>query len=272
MQKFLLKIIAFKKKLRFQDYVIFLGILLLIGVFLFMRLSRKTQWVHVLVKIQPDQLWWEAHPAPWYTQSLKKNADSYNSFGQKIGTIEKITSFETPDGRNEVIATINLKTTFNPQRHQYEYNYQPILIGKPIEISFGTFSLIGMVTGVNTEMTYIDRHIEARLTAIHSWKIAELTKGLKAIDSEGNILAKISDLTIQNAQTYQITDAQGRQIIIPSEDPTRKDVVMKLVIKTIKYGDSYYTVSGSPVKIGAMFDIEFPSTIISNAEISAIED
>ncbi len=260
------------KRMRALDYLIAGCIVIIIGSFLFLRLSRRTQWITVLVRVQPDQLWWEANPSPWYTQSLSPNQESYNSFGQKEAVLNHVQSFETNDGRNEVITEVKLKTSYDIFRHQYEYNYQPVLIGKPIEITFSKFSLIGMVIDINHQLTYVDKNIEARILAIHPWKISGLAKGLQAKDESGTVIAEIEDMNIQNAQTYQLDDIYGRQFVIQSEDPTRRDVIMKLKIKAIKYNKAFYTVYGTPIKIGSQLNIEFPSTSLSFLEISAIYD
>lgn len=270
MHNILLQVKRAMKKMRPLDYLIFGGIVVIIGSFLFLRISRKTEWITVLVRVQPDQLWGEANPAPWYTQSVSPNQEAYNSFGQKVAVINHVQSFETGDGRNEILTEVKIKTSYDSFRHQYEYNYQPVLVGKPLEISFSKFSLIGMVMGINTPLTYVDKNIEVRILAIHPWKIAALEKGLQAKDAQGNVIAEIQDMNMQNAQVYQLTDAYGRQFVIQSEDPTRKDLVMKLKIKAIKYNDTLYSLYGAPIKIGSQLNIQFPSTSLNYLEISAI--
>jgi hypothetical protein len=268
----LLQIKRVIKKMRALDYLILGCVIIVIGAFLFLRLSRKTEWINVLVRVQPDQLWYEANPAPWYTQSVSLNQKAYNAFGQKVAVVNRVQSFETSDGRNEILTELTLKTSYDTFRRQYEYNYQPVLVGKPLEIPFSNFSLTGMVIGINTHLTFVEKNIEARIFAIHPWKITELAKGLKAKDTAGNIIAEIGDLTIQNAQVYEFTDTYGRQVITPAEDVTRKDVTMKLKIKAIQYNDALYTIDGAPLKIGSHFNLQFPQTSLSSIEISAIYD
>jgi hypothetical protein len=260
------------KKMRVLDYLMVGGIIIIIGSFLFLRLSRKTQWTSVLVRVQPDQLWWEANPAPWYTQAISMDQEAYNSFGQKVAVINHVQSFETNDGRNEILTEVKLKTSYDSFRHQYEYNYQPVLIGKPLEIPFAKFSLSGMVIGINTQLTFVEKNIEARILAIHPWKITELAQGLQAKDMSGNVVAEIQDINIQNAQVYQFDDVYGRQIITRAEDATRRDVIMKLKIKTILYNGTPYSLDGAPIKIGSHFNLQFPLTMLSFLEISAIYD
>jgi hypothetical protein len=260
------------KKMRVLDYVIIGCVIVVIGLFLFLRISRKTQWITVLVKIQSDQLWWESNPAPWYAQSVLPNQEAYNSFGQKVAVVDHVQSFETTDGRVEVLTELKLKTSYDSFRHQYEYNYQPVLVGTPLEIPFSNFSLTGMVIGINTHLTFVEKNIEARILAIHPWKITELAKGLQAKDTAGNVIAEIQDINIQNAQVYEFNDINGRQIITQTEDPTRKDVILKLKIKVIQYNGDFYSIDGALLKIGAQFNLQFPSTILSYLEISAIYD
>jgi len=260
------------KKLHTLDYVILACIVFLLGLVLFFRMLRRNEWVTVLVRIQQDQIWWESNPPPWYTQSLSGKQEAYNSFGRKTASINKVQSFETAEGRNETLTEIYLKVLYDPLRHQYQYNYQPVLIGKSIEIPFPQFSLIGVVLGINTQITYVNKNIEVRLLAIPPWRITDLVKGLRAVDAEGNVVAEITDINIQNAQSYRFTDLYGRQNVVQSEDPTRKDVTMKVKMRSVKYNSSFYSVYGSPIKIGASLNLQFPSTSVNFAEISAIYD
>jgi hypothetical protein len=260
------------KKLRFVDYIIIVCICLFIGVFLFLRMSRHTEWVSVLVRVQGNnETWWSANSPPWFTKAATSNQISYDTFGQKTAILENIQSFDA-GGLNEMYAELKLKVTTDPQRHQYIYNYQPLLVGKLADVSFGNLYLSGVVVGINTKLEYVNKHVEARIYAIHPWKIAELTKGLQAKDLSGNIVAEIEDISVQNNQIYRFNDEYGRQMIVPSEDPTRKDVIMKLKLKTIKYNNALYSIYGAPIKIGSPINIEFPNTSINYLEISAVYD
>ena len=260
------------KKMRVLDYVVLGGVVVVLCSFLFIRLSRKTQWVSVLVNVQPDQLWWDSNPAPWYAQAITVGQESYDAFGQKTATITNVQSFETSDGRSELVAELNVKASYDVFRRQYEYNYSPLLIGKPIDVSFGTFSFTGMVVGINDRVARIEKVIEARLLAIHDWKISELAKGLQAKDAAGNIVAEILDMHVQNAQVFQLIDTYGRQFVIRSEDSTRKDVIMKIKITAVEYNGALYSVYGTPMKIGSLLSIQFPKTSLDHIEISAVYD
>jgi hypothetical protein len=272
MHSLLLRVKRFARKMRTVDYIILGCVVVIIGSFLLLRLSRKTQWISVVVKIQSDQLWWNSTASPWYAQALSEGQEAFNAFGQKTATISRVQSFETPEGRMEMLTEIQIKASYDVLRRQYEYNYQPLLIGKSLEIPFTTFSFTGMVVGINSHITYVDKTIEARLLAIHVWKITGLAKGLQAKDSAGNIIAEILDINIQNAHVYEITDTYGRRFVVHAEDATRKDVTMKLKIKAIQYNGALYSVYGSPIKIGSPISIQFPRTSLGFVEISAVYD
>jgi hypothetical protein len=260
-----------RKKLYISDYLILGLIFVSIITLLYLRFTRRSEWIDVLVRVQPDQSWWGQYPPPWLTQALSENLSAYNSFGQKIATIKNLQTIDA-GGSNEILVNLELKTSYNTRQRQYIYNYQPVLIGKILEIPFNQINLTGIIIGINTHISYAVKHIETRVYSIYPWKIAQLTKGLQTKDSKGNVIYEIEDIQIQNSQSYEMFDSAGRRYVTQSEDPTRKDVVLKLKVMAFEFNHKFYTNNGTPIRIGNSISLEFPSTTIGYLEISAIYD
>lgn len=268
----LLSIIRKKSPLHTVDYFMAILMAIVIGVFVYFRISRQSEWITVAIAVQPGTGWRTNELEPWYASAFKLNDAAFNSFGQKIAEITDVKTFETPQGKVDTIVVVSLKSSSEANRKQYTYNYQPVLVGKPIEILFRRVALNGVVVDINTPYTYIDKTIEIRLLSEFPWKIDVLTTGLTAKDYYGRTTAEILNVLSENAKSYQLTEKSGRQVIILSEDPYRRDVIMTLKIKAMRYNNVLYSSTGSPIKVGSDFQIQFPNVAINWATISRVYD
>lgn len=271
MIKKLFTIIRKKNSLHTFDYLVMVALAAVIGVLLYVRLTRKTEWVNVVVRIQPDSVWWAADPEPWHTSSFNLHDAAYNSFGQKTAEITDIITIETTKGKVDTLIELRLKASVGKNK-QYVYNYQPLLIGKPIEIPFQTTAVSGIVLHTNTPLTMVDKQIEIRLLAEFPWTTERLTAGLKAYDSRGRVIGEILRAESHNALSYEFTEKNGRRFFFPSEDPNRKDATIVLRVKAVKYNGLYYSLSGSPLKVGNEFQMQFPDVAINWSIISNVDN
>lgn len=259
-----------KSKLHFLDYVVIIFVIISISALLYARFTKKTEWVKVSIRLQPDYLWSDATPKPWYASAFLLHEKAYNSFGQKVAEVSDIHTIETQNGKIDIVVDVSLKSSVDTRRKQYIYNYQPVLIGKPIELLFQHASLNGVVVSINSPIQYVDKIIEIQLLAEFPWKVPLLAKGLQAKDYAGKVTAEILDIKSQDALSYELYDMQKRRIFSPTLDPNRKDVTIKLKIKALKYKNLLYSIAGSPLKVGANFQIQFPNISLDIAIISSI--
>jgi len=246
--------------------------LITIGVLLFLRITQKSEWIAVSIKVGPDSVWWTKDPEAWYAYTFTLDEAAYNSFGQKIAQITDIHTIETSRDTVDTVVDVRLRVSIDSRRKQYTFNYQPVLIGKPIEILFQHASLAGVVANVGSSYTYTDKTIDIRLLAEFPWTVERLREGIQAKDSFGRVTAEVLNVQSENAKSYELLDRRGRRLIVPFSDPYRKDAIVKLKVKALEYNGLYYSMSGSPLKVGSDFQVQFPEVAINWALISRVYD
>lgn len=254
------------------DILVIVGFLLILGTLLFFRLSRKTEFVSVRLKLANDEWWWQGNPPDyWLVQNLIIGQKSYNTFGKKIAEISDIHLYDVGASRRLSFVDVTLAASFDKRRQIYLYNFQPLQIGKPLDLTFGESNVRGLVTYIGSDnLGYKDKEIEVKLFAIHPFEANSYKIGLQVKDSLGRVLAQIESVEVSNAKTYEFLDQARRRFVIKGVDPDRRDVTLRLKIKTILQNEAYYYIDGAAVKVGEEIWFQFPQTVAKKALISKI--
>jgi hypothetical protein len=268
------RIIPIKRKFFVVDILVVLAFVLGVIFFLYLRSLRSTAWMPVTVIISSDQWFYPSGPPPeWYGRSLSIGQSSINTFGNKTAEIIGIQNYDLGGGSRKIIIDVNLLTAYDKRTQTYSFNYQPLQIGKPIDLTFGTNNVTGLVSYIGKNgIPKEEKTIEVKMFAVHPWTAVSYSKGLKSTDYQGNTVAEILDVSSVDAQNYEFIDTYGRRYVVPGTDSTRKDVTVKLKILTTKIKNVNYFIDGSEIKIGAELWISFPNTVIRSSNISAILD
>ena len=196
---------------------------------------------------------------------------SYNTFGQKIAEITDLHIYDIGASRRLSFIDVTLMASFDKRRQIYLYNFQPLQIGKPLDLTFGESNVRGLVTHIGSdELTYTDKEIEVQLFAVYPFEADSYKKGLQVKDSQGRVMAEIESAEVKIAQSYEFFDEAKRRFVVKGVDPTRRDVTLRLKIKTIPQNGSYYYIDGAAVKVGGEIWFQFPQTIAKKAIVSKI--
>lgn len=259
-----------KWRLNALDIIIITAILVVVGIFLWLRISKKTEWINVRLVVANDEWWWEGQPPQWwYVDSLQSGQVAYSSFGEKVAEIVNVDIFDIGAYRRRAFIDITLKGAFDSQRKLYLYNFQPLQIGKPLDLTFGKNNVRGIITYIDDiSITYSQRQIEVRVLKVRPWVAESLTKGLEMKDSQGRVLAKIDEVKTENAIYYEFSDIRGQRIQVI--DPEFRDVTAKVTIKTFTSGVTDYFVDRGAIKVGEKIWFQFPQAVIREAEITKI--
>lgn len=269
MVRFLLQKIK-KWRLNLFDILVMVAILIVIGTFLWLRQSKKTEWINVRLVVANDEWWWEGQPPQWwYVDSLQIGQIAYSSFGEKTAEITNVDIFDVGAYRRRAFIDIMLKGAYDTQRKLYLYNFQPLQIGKPLDLTFGKNNVRGIIAYIeNISVVYSQKQIEVKVLKVRPWVADSLTKGLEMKDSQGRVLAKIDDVKTEIATFYEFSDIRGQRIQVT--DPEFRDVTVKITIKTFTSGATDYFVDRAAIKIGEKIWFQFPQSVIRDAEITKI--
>lgn len=232
------------------------------------RFPRNEEWIHVQVEASGDEWWWvQEPPKRWYATHIKNGQFAYNTFGKRVAKIQSIERFDMGDQKQRIIAHIEVLAIFNPKTESYYYNYQPLQTGKPLEFTFGTDNLRGLVTHVGASSpTSSTKTVEVKILAAHDWESSALETGMITL---GNY-AKILQLEQQDATIVESVGSTNDRFFVPATGTQRKDITMKLEIKIFNTDGADFTADGTPLKIGNSIHLEFPTISIKKALISRI--
>lgn len=260
------------KRLRLNifDTLVVLIILAIIATLLYLRTTKVSQWINIRLTIANEDWWWEGQaPQYWYADSLKSGIVSYNSWGEKVAEITDVESFDIGDYRRRLYIDIRLKGSFDKKRQIYLYNYQPLQIGKTLDLTFGKNNIKGLVTYIgDSPLQYTEKQIEVKIYQVRNSLAFSYTKGLEMKDSAGRILAVIEQIDTQPASMYQFSDLRGMMIRVVN--PDYQDVTLKMTIKTFTSGSGTYFIDRAAVKIGEIIWFQFPDTLVKEAVITKI--
>lgn len=271
-KSFVTHIIHIIKKLTVIDWIV--GILLLgvVGFFLISRTTKTQRWVTVTLRVAGDQWYYNlAPPEYWYANDLAKGQVAYDSFGKKTAEILSVENYDIGGPNRLIIVHLKLLTTFNKTLKTYTFNYQTLQIGNPLDLTFGTNNLHGLVTYIDSpSLPYTMTNIEVKLLAVYPWEATSYQTGLQMKDFEGNTVATIRNVEIQDSQVTQLQDQYGNLVAIPSLNSLYKDVTLRLTLKTVLVHSVPFYIDGSAIKIGNLIWIEFEHTALKKAIISNI--
>lgn len=270
--KFIASIIHKIKKLSILDWLIIVSVCVIFGFVVYNRLTKKEEWVWVKLHIAQDSSWYQGVSPPyWYAQGITKGQSAYNTFGQKIAEIGSIENYDM-GGTNRLIYTdIKLHVSYDERQHIYMFNYQPLQIGNLIDLTFNQYNVHGVVTYINDKsIPYKDREIEIKLLAAYPWEADSYKEGMQMTDISGNPVAQILSVDIADSNISQLYDTNKRLIFIANQNDARKDVTIRLKIKTFAFAGVSYFIDGAAIKIGEAIWFQFQNTVIKNAIITHI--
>lgn len=252
------------------DVLVLTAIILVIGVFLWLRASKKTEWINVRLVVANDEWWWEGQPPQWwYVDDLKVGQTAYNSFGEKVAEIYNIESFDTGGYKRRAFIDLRLKGAYEKKRQIYTYNFQPLQIGKPLDLTFGKHNVRGLITYIDKiEIDYKQKKIQVRLAQVNTWIAESIRNGIEMKDSQGRVLAVVESVEVRPYTYYEFSDIRGQMIKVTN--PDFREVLVTLTINTFESGGYTYFVDRAAIKIGEKIWFQFPQAVIREAEITKI--
>ncbi len=276
-----MRLIIHKRATKLSIFDLMVGglIILLVLSLVWFRLARKTTWITVRLVVTNDEWWWEgAPPQWWYAEGLSVGQTSRDSFGQSVAEIVNVENFDVGAYWRRSFVDMKLKGTYDARRQVYLFNYQPIQIGKPIDLTFGKNNIRGVITYIeNLPDAYTDKTIEVKMSTVRPWVADSYKPGLAMKDSQGRILAEVLSVRVAPTEARSVVEGASGKIgeiqngTERTYDPSLfRDVTLRLRIKTFKSGEIFHFVDRAAIKIGEKIWFQFPQAVAREAEITEI--
>lgn len=259
------------KKLHFFDWLVLAGIAVIIVFFFYLRAARKTEIVSVRVLFTRDDWGTQTSNTPfWMAHELNPGDKAYNSLGSVVATLKTVEIVDTGGPYRNAQVVVDLEVQYDEKNHTYSYNYQPLQIGKTLNLAFEKGAVRGVVIQIaDEEISYTYQTVELWIRGVLPEVAREFFVGLQATDSSGEVVAEVENVRILPNEYYQFSQSLNRSVL--ANNPSLRDVKFWVTLKSFQNGPTFYYVNNAALKIGNEIWIEFPRVSSGPAVITAVE-
>ncbi len=235
---------------------LFLLIFLTLAFFILRVLLQKDQFVTVELYASGGE-WWFNNPEPpyWLADPIKKGYIEYDPQGGKLVEILETQKFEI-NGRKMLWIKAKLKVVRNTKAQQFRFRREPLQIGSLIYVSPNNTRIYCSVLSIDEEgvqKVESEKTVTLKQYAVYPWQADTITVGDTLKNDQGTPIAEILDKTVDIAD-ITTTDDKGNTHV--RKDPLRRNVTVKIKIKTqVSTGREYFSYF-QPLKIG--FNLQIP--------------
>lgn len=259
------------KKLHFFDWLVLAGIAAIIVFFFYLRAARKTEVIPVRILFSRDDWGMGASSTPfWLTGEIQPGAKAYNSLGSEVATVKEVDVVDTGGPYRNAQVVVDLVVTYDEKTKTYSYNFQPLQIGKSIDLAFEKGNVKGLVMAVaGEEIPFVEKRVVLRLKGILPERAVQFTRGLQAHDSSGDLVVTVENVRIEENRYYQFSSSLNRNIQVVN--PDLRDVELAVTVKAFQNGPTFYYVNNAALKVGNEIWLEFPKVSAGPAIILDVE-
>ena len=266
-KKFIISII---QKISFFDALVLLVILLVLGIFSYNRLQRKSEWVDIRISVENVDWWYKgSFPYYWYAANLKEGDIAYDSFGQKSAEVIKVDNYDLGGPYRNIYVDLKIRGVFNKKKQQYLYEFKPLVIGSGIAFNFSNQQVKGLIVKIGEkEISYFYKTIKIRVKEVIPELADKINIGDKSFDTNGDLVNEIIDLKKSINSFYEFSDIRGKNIKVYDSD--FRDLEITLKVKTFSDLDRNFYINQAVIKIGSFIWFQFPDYALEEAEIIEI--
>lgn len=251
----------------FGKYDLFAPLIFLIIALLLAFLGRvalqKDHYVTVELFATAGEWWWE-NPSPpyWLTDPLLVGATEYDSTGKPIVEILDIKKIAYGD-RKMVWMKARLQVSYSGNSKQYKFRRDPLEIGSLIYISPDNIkinSTVVWIEGEEDKRQIAEKEVHIKLYNVFPWYADKVQIGARMKSEAGEVLAEIMDKIVTEAE-IMTTDSYGNTHA--RKNPLKRDLTLKLKIKTMISSNTEYFTYFQPVAIGSTLGIPLDGIHVS---------
>ena len=270
------------KKVTKRIWIILCGlaITLVVSVFVFFFLQKKT-YIETDLFITGGEWWWTtASPPYWLGEPVERGAVEYDISGKKIVEVLDVQKFDEPN-RKVMVVRARLLVTRDIRTKKYRFKQSPLEIGATIVVSPGSTQMYANVIGMEGVQEFDKQQTQRILVRwfnVFPWQADAIEEGDAMTDNSGREVARIikKEVTIaektivteNNQGIYGVTYKQSGQLVIEKEDVLRRDVTLTIDVVTKPVGTSNFFGYTQVVKVGEPLYLSFPRININPHIIS----
>lgn len=259
------------KKVFIFDFLIVLAISIVAIVFLYNKFTKKTTWVQTRILISNNEWWWSGEaPKYWLVDELFEGMESYNSFGEVVAKIEDVEIFSLGGPSKQAYLDLSMKVSYDKKRQIYLYNFQPLQKGKPVDLTFGTSNVNGLVVALASDQEErFEKKVRVRMQYLEDWLANSYKVGMEWRDSKERLIARIDDVVVKDTNMDKLVFLNNG---IHYTHDIFKDVYLDITIAAIKSRDGEFRfVDGATIKISETLWFHFPQIVAGTQILEILE-
>lgn len=207
----------------------------------------------------------------WVADKIRTGDIQYDTLGKK--NLEILSIKKWGYQYKETWVTASIKAKYKPKQKKYTFLYQPLEIGRSIDVTINGSNIHGIVSSiegfsdtrplytiwVKTRIIDSSSYYSMNTRGVDSWVAQHIDKNEQIRDLYGKVIATILDLEIKPAERV-VTTYDGRVLVI--EDPLKKDVYLTLELQVTKPDNTYMFLEDKPILIGSSVPLLFKNLVI----------
>lgn len=251
-------IFSLTKKLKKLDYLLILIVFVIFSSLVFVKLTKKSEWITVGVHITNNEWWWQQDKSTsyWLARDLVVGSLAKDVFGNNVAEVIDKQIIEDNENRQTVFVVLKLKADFDKKRNVYLFNSRPVEVGKDIDVTFADQNVEGIVSFFGSDAIQTQQ-AEAIVKVKFEWVDKDLAamfkEGMMMTDGNQRKVIEVLNLKDEIYSYWHFSDIRGQTIKV--FDPNFRNVVADFRIKVFKNGNRYYFLDGSKMSIGSRFDL-----------------
>jgi len=247
----------------------FMGIALLSLIIFYFVFKRDVKFITIRVKVADNATVLQAFHSPsdeFMTGFIVGDTEK-DELGRVVSKIVNVESYKTQPNQQVIYVDINTKVTYNPNRGVYSAQGKDVVFGESFTFSFSKVHFKGIVvdlpglssalhikvtkTIVRAQVRYENRQF-SDIYGVPSYMAGAFKVGDTVVDTRGNVLAKILELTTVPAKRVVFT-SEGQPVEV--SDPELKDMYLVIELVTKEVNGKIYMFDYLPVLIGETIPI-----------------
>ena len=243
---------------KFDIFVpLFLIILTTLAIFVGRVLLQKDQYITVELFASGGEWFWNNPDPPyWLIDPLQPGSKEYDPQGNVLVEVLDVRKFENAD-RKMLWMKARLKVSRTNRSDQFQFRREPLQVGSLVFVApnnIKIFCNVMWIEGMEELRQESERIVTLVDTDVNQFTAEFVQVGDIMKDDGGNVLAEIIDKEIEFAKMVT-SDQYGKTHV--ERNPLRRDITMKVRIKTTKSKDREYFSYFQPVKVNFYLWIPF---------------
>jgi hypothetical protein len=247
---------------------LFLIIAIVLALFIGKVLLQKDEYVEAELFASGGEWWWDnPEPPYWLADPIVPGAKEYDPQGNVLVEVLDVKKFEVGD-RKMLWMKVKLRVTPADKSKQFRFRREPLQVGSVVYISpnnVRVFCNVMWVQGTDTDREESEKIVTLKEYDVFPWLTEQIQVGDTMKDDSGTVLAEVLE---KREELAEVTTNDINGNVLVKRNPLRRDITLRIKLKTTKSRNIEYFSYFQPLKVGFYIWLPFSKVNISGNLIS----